>query len=77
MGRSVDANIVGVAAELDSSGGLVVAAIKQLHRTVPGIGDIKRIVGGFVADSLWLLQSVNPVDQFEIREIDNSNGIVA
>ncbi|MEH2570279.1 hypothetical protein [Bradyrhizobium sp. AZCC 2289] len=77
MGRRVDANIVGVAAKLDSSRGLVVAPFEQLHRAVTGIGDIKHIGRGLVPDALRVLQSRDPADQFAIWKIDDANGVIA
>src|SRR6266446_4815881 len=77
LSRGINANIVGVAAELNLSRGIVVAAFKQPHRTVTSIGDIERIGRGLVADTLRFLQSCNCANQFAIGEIDNSQGIVA
>src|SRR5258708_30841448 len=77
LSRGINADIVGVAAELDSSRRLVIAPFERTHRTVTGIGDIKHIGRGLVADALRLLQSWNPADQFAVWQIDNSNGIIA
>ena len=73
----INANIVGVAAELNPVRGIVVPSFKQSHRTVTGIGDIERIGRGLVADTLRFFQPSNCANQFAIGEIDNSQGIVA
>jgi hypothetical protein len=73
----INANVVGVQAQLNLSRGLVVVPFEQSHRAVVGVGDVQHIGRGLVADALWFLQSWNPVDQFATWEIDNSDGIVA
>src|SRR5229473_5541470 len=75
--RGINAYVIGVAAELNSSRCLVIAPFKQTHRAVTSIGDIKHIGRGLIAHALGLLQFWNPADQFAIWEIDNSNGIIA
>src|SRR5580700_10977382 len=67
---------VRIAAEFEFSRGLVVVPVKQVYRTVSGVGDVERIGRGFVADALWFLQSRNPVDHLSICEIDNSNAVI-
>ena len=77
MGCGIDADIVCIAAQLNSSRRLVVASFKQSYRTVSGIGDIEHIGRRLVADALRLLQPWNPADHSAISEIDNANTVIA
>ena len=77
IGCGIDANIVCVAAKLNLARGFVFASFKQSHRTVAGVGDIKRVCGRFVADPLRLFQPRDRSEQFAVGEVDNADGIVA
>ena len=77
MGCGIDADIVCIAAQLNSSRRLVVVSFKQSYRTVSGIGDIEHIGRRLVADALRLLQPWNPANHPSICEIDNANAVIA
>jgi hypothetical protein len=77
VSRRIDADVVGVAAELDCSTRFVVVAIEQSYRTVAGIGDEERIARWLLADPLRLAQSGNGADQATIGEVDNADSVIA
>src|SRR5262245_13195017 len=76
-GHRIDANIVGVIAQIESSHWLVVLASEQQHRTVTGIGDKNRVARRYIADTLRFLQSSNDVPYLARIQIDDRDAVVA
>src|SRR3954471_21287497 len=53
-GGGVDANVVGVLAKIDPPSRSIICSGKNAHRSVAGVGDIKRIRRGKISKSLRL-----------------------
>jgi hypothetical protein len=76
-GIGIKSNIIGVAAEIDPTGNAVVGAAKKPHRSVAGIGDVDRVIGGHVANTLRFRQAVDGPSLLARRKIDYADAVVA
>src|SRR5262249_10746262 len=77
ISRGIEANVVGIAAQLYPPGRRVIGAVKELHRAIARIGDIDRIRRRHVADALWLCQAADRADNFAFPDIDDAEAVVA
>jgi len=73
----IKADIVGIATEFDTPSRGVFWPMKQPHGTVACIGNIERIFGGNVGDTLRLGEPANRTDSFARGDIDDANAVVA
>src|SRR5262249_40823104 len=76
-GLGIDANIIGIIAEIEPSHRLVILASEQQHRTVPGVRDKNHVARWCIADTLRLLQSGDDVAYLARIQIDDRDAIVA
>src|SRR2546427_6886977 len=77
IGSRIDANVVGILAQINPPCAVIVRAAEQPHRTVAGIGDKKHLGRGNVADALRLFQTRDDVPYLALVQIDDGDGIVA
>src|SRR5262245_2316434 len=76
-GHRLDANVVGIIAQIESSHRLVILASEQQHRTVTGIGDKNHVARRYIADTLRFLQSGNDVPYLARVQIDDRDAVIA
>ena len=73
----IDADVVGVRAEIEPAGLAVLRAVVEAHRAVARIGDEQEIERRQVADALRVAQPADAVHHLARRDVDHADAVVA
>src|SRR5262249_25452710 len=76
IGPRIDADVVGIVAQINSADGRIGFASKQQDRPIAGVGDKQRLTRWQVADSLRLLHSGDAASNLARIQVHDADCIV-
>ena len=76
LASAVEANVIGIVTEIDTSCRDIAIAAVEPHRTVAAIGDIEGVGRRHIGNALRLLEARQTVNDFRILQINNRYAIV-
>ena len=76
-GLGVEADVVGIGAELDGLERREFGALEAMDRSIAAVGDEDRIGGGIIGNALRLIELADPAQHFACSKIHDAQAIVA